>query len=119
MTYASYEREHLALYAAGFINGAGTTSVAFGCQLTRLGVGVYAAVFGADNGLVNDQSYTFVTPKGPTTSLAPSIITEDTSNLVKTIFARGITVTSGGTLAMADVDTDIEVAIYRTVETGG
>ncbi len=118
MTFASYEREHLALYAAGFINGAGTTSASFGCQLTRLGVGVYAAVFGADDGLVNDQSYTFVTPKGPTTALGPNIIVEDTSNLVKTIFARGITVQALGTLVMADVDTDLEIAIYRTVQSG-
>lgn len=109
MTYASYERTHLAVYAAGFINAAGTTSVGFGCELTRVSTGVFAAVFGADDGLVNDQSYTLVTTKGTSATPPLSVNVEDTSNLVKTIFVQGTT-----QLHQAD----LEVAIFRTVETG-
>ena len=119
MTYASYERQHLAMYAAGFINGAGTTIQAFGCGLTRVATGVYAATFTADNGLVNDESYTFVTAKTPLPSGAPKalITVEDTSNLVKTIFVESFTRITESTFLSrpANNEFDLEVAIYRTV----
>lgn len=120
MTYASYERQHLAVYAAGFINAAGTTKQGFGCELTRLTTGVYAAVFGADDGLVADQSYTFVTRKdaGATGLPAASLSVEDTSNRVKTIFTKGIVTLALGTVVVQDINSDLEVAIYRTVTQG-
>jgi hypothetical protein len=107
MTFASYERQHLSVYAAGFIDAAGSVKQGFGCQMTRVGQGIYAVVFGADDGLVNNQSFTFVTPKGSSTAVATTVMVEDTSNTVKTIFVRtGTTVFT---------DTDIEVAVFRTV----
>lgn len=109
MTYASYERQHLAVYAAGFINAAGTTRQSFGCELTRVSTGVFAAVFGAGDGLVNDQSYTFVTLKGASSAPPISVNVEDTSNLVKTIFLQGTTQLH---------QSDLEIAIFRTVEPG-
>lgn len=106
MTFASYERQHLSVYAAGFISANGDTRQAFGCELTRLSTGVYAAVFGPDDGLVNDQSYTFVTPKGTSATAPITAIVEDTSNLVKTIFLQGTTQL---------IDAEIEIAVFRTV----
>lgn len=107
MTFASYERQHLSVYAAGFISASGSVKQGFGCQMTRIGTGVYGVVFGADDGLVNNQSFTFVTPKGSSSSVATSAIVQDTSNTVKTIFLFG------GTTVL--VDADIEVAVFRTV----
>ena len=120
MTYASYERQHLAVYAAGFISAAGTTRAGFGMELTRVTTGVYAAVFGVDDGLVNDDSYTFVTAKNDLGASGVPPVTlqvEDTSNLVKTIFVSGILVPASplGTVVIQDVNSDLEVAIYRTV----
>lgn len=118
MTYSSYERQHLALYAAGFINGAGTTRVGFGCELTRVSTGVYAAVFGADAGLVNDESFTQVSLKtsvGASGLPAAVCAVEDTSNLVKTIFVQGLVEGAVGTLVLQHIENDLEVAIYRSV----
>lgn len=109
MTYSSYERQHLALYAAGFISGDGNTRVGFGCEMTRVGTGVYAAVFGADAGLVNDESFSVATVKssaGSSGSPRTFITVEDTSNLVKTIFAQNLTQV---------INTDLEIQIYRSV----
>jgi len=117
MTYASYERQHLAMYAAGFISGDGLTRQGFGCELTRVGTGVYAIVLGADAGLVSDESYTFVTAKTQLgTSGAPRTLlsVEDTSNLVKTIFASGVSFAAAG-ITIARTNVDLEVALYRTV----
>lgn len=114
MTYASYERQHLALYAAGFINAAGTTRIGFGCELTRVMTGVYAAVFGADSGLVNDESFSNVQIKSAIgASGSPIAVTsvEDTSNLVKTIF---VTERLNATVFQA-AERDLEVQIYRSV----
>lgn len=138
MAFASYERQHLALYAAGHIDllpDSPTTAsaVSFGCQLTRLGVGVFAILFGNDDGLVDGESYTFVTPKfragfsgypfypGPSVPFNPnanvvSVSVEDTSNTVKTIFCFGVTITPapGVTLVSADPH-GLEIAVFRTV----
>jgi hypothetical protein len=118
MSYASYERQHLALYAAGFLRGEdGGTRVSFGCELTRIATGIYGIIFGNDAGLIEEESYTQVTVKSRVgASGAPKVIlsVEDTSNTVKTIFASGITVASAA-LTMLPVNTDLEIAVYRTV----
>ena len=49
MSDASYERQHLATHAAGFINAAGTTAINFGCQMTRIAEGHYGLMLDADN----------------------------------------------------------------------
>ena len=105
MSLKSYEKQHLACYAAGHINGAGTTAVGFGCSLTRIGTGHYGIVLDANSGLVNDESYVFVTPKSTT---AATRCVNDTSNTLKEIYVFD---GSGSVLA----DTDIEIGIFRTV----
>jgi len=110
MTFASYERQHLSVYAAGFISADGSTKQGFGCTLTHVATGVYAVVFGADDGLVDGDSYTMVTPKGTSSTVSLSTVVEDTSNNVKTIF-----VNSGGD---TPTDAGLEIAVFRTVTRG-
>jgi hypothetical protein len=106
MADASYEKQHLALHAAGFINGAGTTQTTFGCQMTRLGLGSYAMLLDDSAGLVNDESFTFATVKGPIAN-PKNVVVQDTSNQVKTI-----TVFDN---APSNVNGDIEVALFKSV----
>jgi hypothetical protein len=101
----------LAVYAAGFINAAGTTKQGFGCSLTKLATGTYQVLFGSDDGLVNNESYTFVTQKGASSSVALSPVVEDTSNTIKTIFMF-----AGSTVL---TDSDLEIAVFRTVTQTG
>jgi hypothetical protein len=120
MAYASYERQLLSLFAAGFISGDGTTNAAFGCGLTRLATGVYAVVFGADAGLVAAESYVDVAVKsngpgvGATGSPFALVSVEDTSNTVKTIFAQGVSF-GAGAVTIAPANVSLEVAVYRSV----
>lgn len=104
MAESSYERQHLALHAAGSINATGTTVVTFGCQMTRIGTGHYGLLLDPSNGLVDDESYTFAQVKG-TTPRGP--VVDDTSNTLKTIRVFS----PSGAIA----DTPIEVAVYKTV----
>ena len=104
MAEASYERQLLALQAAGYINGAGTTQVTFGCQMTRMATGHYALLLDDNNGVVSDESYVFVTPKG---TAAASVTVNEVSNTRKDIYAWNMT---GGAL-----DTDIEVTMFKSV----
>lgn len=132
MGYASYERQQLALYAAGHIFGDGSSPAAFGCGLTRIGVGIYAVVLGNDDGLVDGESYVFVTAKfaAGQTGLLPGIsppdtrqpifppTVEDTSNTIKTIFTYGLTLSVAGvTFGAADLPAGggLEIALYRSV----
>jgi len=103
MTVRSYQRQHLSLFAAGFINASGSSVVTFGCQLTRLGTGEYGVILDASAGLVNNESFTFVTPKD--TALRYPVV-EDTSNVLKTVRVF--------TGVPSQVDTGIEVALYRS-----
>lgn len=106
MTMASYERQHLSAYAAGYIAADGSGGQGFGCTLTKLATGIYAVLFGADSGLVNNDSMTFVTLKG-TSAFAPlTHAVEDTSNTVKTIYVKNLTVFA---------DAALEIAVFRTV----
>jgi hypothetical protein len=105
MSYASYERQMLATYAAGYINGAGTTIVTYGCSLKRTATGVVEVTFGASDGLVNDESWTSVQVKGASNAAAYAIV-EDTSNVKKTVFVfRGT----------EPVDADLEIELRRSV----
>lgn len=107
MATSSYNRQHLAAFAAGHISANGDTSQAFGCSLTRIATGHYALLLDANAGLINDESFSRVQVKG-TTNIAPVVV--DTSNTVKTIH----TVDS----ADADADADIEVALFRSIVMG-
>jgi len=104
MTVRHYQRQHLSLYAAGFINAAGTSQVSFGCQLTRIAAGHYGLVLDANDGLPADESFMFVTPKASDVRYP---VTEDTSNNLKTIRVFSSVPTA--------IDTGIEVALYRPV----
>jgi hypothetical protein len=117
MAYASYERQLLSLFAAGFISGDGLTNAAFGCGLTRVATGVYAVVFGADSGLVAAESYVDVATKGVVgSSGAPFalVTSEDTSNTVKTIFVNGISFAAAG-VTIVPANVSLEIAVYRSV----
>lgn len=108
MTMASYERQHLSAYAAGYISsGATPSSQGFGCGLTRLATGIYAILFGADDGLVNNDSLTFVSVKGTSATVPLTVTVEDTSNTVKTIFVKDA--------AAVLTNSALEVAVFRTV----
>ncbi len=111
MAEASYNRQHLATHAAGFINGAGTTQITFGCQMTRLSQGHYALLLGADVGLVDDDSFTQVTVKGDGTgdSIGANATVNDVSNVQKDIFVRSLS-------SLADLD--IEVIVWKSVTQG-
>lgn len=104
MADASYERQHIALHAAGYINGAGTTVLSIGALLTRIGTGHYAMLLDASQGLVDDETFMMVQCKG-TTAAAP--VVQDLSNTEK----RVRTFDTGGAVA----NTDIEIELYRSV----
>lgn len=103
MTVRSYQRQHLSLFAAGFINASGSTVVTFGCQLTWLATGQYGLILDANSGLVNNETFTFVTPKA---SEARYPVVDDTSNTLKTIRVFSS--------VPSQIDTGIEVELYRT-----
>lgn len=107
MADASYERQHLALQAAGYISALGETQTVFGCQMTRISTGHYGLLLDANSGVVNDESITLVTLK-TSASLTKSVV--DTSNTLKTIFVFNPVAQTPG-LANAD----IEVVLLKTV----
>ena len=104
MAEASYARQFLATHAAGYINGAGTTQVAFGCSMTRLATGHYALLLDANAGIVNEESYTQVQVKGTAFRLWS---VEDQSNREKRIHVVDS--------SASDADSDIEVKLFKSV----
>jgi hypothetical protein len=104
MAEASYERQHLAVHAAGFINAAGTTIITFGCAMTKIASGHFALLLDANSGLVNDESFTLVTPKGGSQRIVSVL---DTAPQQKDIFVR-----DGANSA---ADCDLEVALFKSV----
>jgi hypothetical protein len=107
MTVRSYQRQHLSLFAAGYINAAGDTVVTFGCQLTRIASGEYGVILGASDGLVDNETFTFVTAKAGAATRYP--VVEDTSNTLKTVRVFSS--------VPSQIDTGIEVALYRPTNT--
>jgi hypothetical protein len=104
MAEATYEKQFLACYAAGFISADGATVLAYGCALTRIATGFFALILEVGAGLPDDESYTLVTPKAATPVLP---IVEDFSDNVKRIRIFNIF----GTFTPSD----IEVQLYKTV----
>lgn len=107
MADASYERQHLALQAAGYIAGDGLTQTVFGCQMTRVSIGHYALLLGVNDGVVDNESITLVTVKS-SSCRTRSVV--DTSNVVKSIY-----VFDPGALTPDLVNADIEVVLLKTV----
>jgi len=108
MTIKSYDRQHLALWAAGYMNAAGTTSVVFGCSLTRIATGHYGLILDSDAELEDDQTFIHVQPKG--TSMGRTATVNDNSDSVKRINIWSMTPSA--------VDNAFEVALYRPVNSG-
>lgn len=104
MAEASYASQLLATHAAGYINGAGTTIIAFGCSMTRLADGQYAVLLDASAGLVDDVTYTQATPKG---AVAANAVVQDFSDREKRIFVTD----SGG----SEIANDVEIIVYKAV----
>jgi hypothetical protein len=103
MADASYDVQHLALQAAGFISSDGVTVTTFGCQMTRSTTGTYAMILGDNNGVIDNESFEAATCK----SSVRNVVATDTSNTIKTF----LTFNELGSLA----DTGIEVALWKTV----
>lgn len=104
MTIANYNRQHLAVVAAGHINADGSTVQSFGCSLTRLDAGHYGLLLNDDSGIVDDETFLRVSVKG---SAARTYSVIDVSNVRKDIF----TFDSG----LSPTSTAIEVALFRSV----
>lgn len=104
MALASYERQHLAMQAAGYINADGSIATGFGCQLTRISAGHYGLLLDASDGVVSDESFMKVQVKGTT---AGGAVTDDLSNTEKRIRVHD----AAGTLT----DKDIEIALWKSV----
>jgi hypothetical protein len=105
MAEASYDKQFLAVQAAGFISADGATQFGFGCNMTRVGTGDYALVLDASAGVVDDDSFLQIQVKGGN---LPRVATaNDISNTVKQIL----------TFNDADIatDTEIEVALFKSV----
>lgn len=100
----SYERQHLAVFAAGYINAAGTTRINFGCQMTHVTTGHYALILDDSDNLIDDESFTLVTVKNTLPRFATVL---DATPGIKRIFVRD----EAATLT----DSDIEVGLFRSV----
>jgi hypothetical protein len=107
MADASYDVQHLALHAAGWINATGASTTIFGCQMTRSSTGTYVMILDADNGVVDNESFIAVTPKNPSPGAARTVVATDTSNVLKTITVFD----NNGSVA----DAGIEVILWKTV----
>jgi len=107
MSQQSYERQQLALWAAAYINAAGTTLVAFGCSMVKSSAdGKYYLTFDAGSGLVPDEIFMNVQAR----HTEPRFVTDTDfvgNNTTKEIYVWG----SDGVAT----DSDIEVAVYRSV----
>lgn len=104
MAEASYERQHLAMQAAGYINADGSTVTTFGCQLTYLATGHYALILDASDGVVADESFMKVQAKG---AVAVGPVVEEVSDTQKNIRVFNA--------AGAATDAAIEIGLWKSV----
>jgi hypothetical protein len=105
MAARNYQRQQLAAYAAGYINGSGASRYGFGCAMTRLGVGMYAMILPTGAALQNRKTFSFVAVKG-TTALVGN--PNDNSDFVKEVDLTDI----NGDFA----DGEFEIVLYSAVE---
>lgn len=106
MSLKSYDRQHLACFAAGSIQADGSTPITFGCGMTQISTGRYALTLDVSDGLPENQSFSLVTPKGDSSTPRIANIV-DTSPFVKDIYVYN----NAGAL----VNTAIEVGLFRSV----
>jgi hypothetical protein len=105
MAEASYERQHLVAHAAGWMNGAGTTTLSWGCTLTRIAAGHFGLLLDASLGVVDNESFAIVMVKGATAPRLTAI--EEVSATEKRI-----RIFNTGGVAVAE---EIEVILNKTV----
>ncbi len=105
MTRKSYQRQHLALWAAGFINAAGTTAIAFGAEMTRVAVGHYGLLLTNNNDLADiPETFSLVQAK-QSTEARWAVVNDDTAPF------KSIRVFNESVAA----DADIEIKVFRSV----
>jgi hypothetical protein len=107
MAEASYERQHLVAHAAGWMNSAGTTTLSWGCTLTRIAAGHFALLLDASSGVVDDENFTIVTVKAVTAARLPAV--QDLSNTEKRIRVFDNT----GAAASGDIEVMINKSVAR------
>lgn len=101
---ADYSSQILATRAAAAINADGSTPITYGCSITRFATGVYKLILPTGEGLIDQQSFTHVTGKGPSQAV---FVTTDENEYIKTISSFANT---GGTA----VDSNLEVTVQRS-----
>ncbi len=108
---ANYDTQLLALVAAAAINADGTTAITYGCAITRTNTGLYTLVLPTGMGIIDEQSFTRITPKASVTNPAQPpvvVVASDLSdNLTKQISCF---LNSDATLA----DCGLEIVVQRT-----
>ncbi len=102
---ADYSSQILATVAAATINADGTTPITYGCAITRNSTGVYSLILPTGEGLIDAQSFTWVTAKGP--NQAVLVVSDNADTYTKTISSFNNT---GG----AVVDSGLEVVVQRS-----
>ena len=112
MAVSSYNKQLLALQAAGYINGDGSTPVTYGCTMTRFASGVYKLILPTGEAVNDDQTFSSVTAKaghgGLRATNSAIAVVSDESDFIKTI-----TMISG-TTGTTPVDCAIEVTLQRS-----
>jgi hypothetical protein len=98
MALANYDREHIAVHAAGWMNGAGTSSMAWGCSLTRFTAGHFGLLLDASQGVVDNETFTVVQIRNATLVRFP--VVEDVSATQKNVRVFD----SSGAVAAADIE---------------
>jgi hypothetical protein len=100
---ADYSSQILATVAAAEISADGSTPITYGCSITRFATGVYKLILPTGEGLIDEQSFTHVTGKGPAQAV---FVVSDESIYVKTVSSFADT-------AGTAVDDAIEVVVQR------
>jgi hypothetical protein len=102
---SDYSSQILATVAAATINSDGTTPITYGCAITRTGTGLYNLILPTGEGLIDAQSFTWVTAKGPNAVVLVVSDNADTYTKVVTAFAN-----TSGTIT----DSSLEIVVQRS-----
>lgn len=103
MSVSSYNKQILADQAAGSIFGDGTTPITYGCSMTRTSTGIYKLILPTGEGLIDAQTFTTVTCKGPGPA---SAVASDESDFIKTVTV----VNDAGSV----VNQNVEIVVRRS-----
>ncbi len=101
---SDYSSQILATVAAATINFDGTTPITYGCSITRNSTGIYSLILPTGEGLIDAQSFTWATPKGPNQVVL--VASDNADGYTKTITAFANT---GG----AVTDSSLEIVVQR------